>query len=266
MSLLADHWSFDPFVLVVAALVAANEVGLARLRARSVPSRTRRRRLHSLSFYAGLGVLLVAVDSPVDYWASSYFYVHMIEHLLIAFYAPMLIVFGAPWVPLMHALPVSARRSLGRLVMLGPWSRGLRAVGRFVVSPWFAVLSFNAAMVLWHVPVLFNFSETNQLVHVFLMHAHLLCDRRPVLAPDHPVAPVPHQGVAGVPGVRDHRHERGDVRPRDVAERLHVLELVRRVRPRAGSDALAVRRPAARSGHPVGLRGLLGRPRARRGL
>ena len=173
MHYVLDHWSFDPFVIVVATLVVANEVGLARLKRRSVPARTRRRRLNSILFYAGLGVLLVAVLSPIDYWSSSYFYVHMGEHLLIAFLAPVLIVAGAPWIPLLHALPVGARRSVGRFLLLRPWSPALRAIGRVVGSPWFAVLSFNAVMVLWHLPALFDASEENQLVHVGLMHASL---------------------------------------------------------------------------------------------
>lgn len=171
MSYVLDNWSFDPFLIVVAVIVVANEIGLARLKARSIPARTRRRRLRSLLFYAGLGVLLVAVVSPIDYWASDYFFVHMVEHLLIAFFAPILIVAGAPWIPLLHALPVRTRRSVGRFLLLGPWSRTLKRIGRFVGSPWFAVLSFNAVMVLWHVPVLFDAAEQNQLVHIWLMHA-----------------------------------------------------------------------------------------------
>jgi cytochrome c oxidase assembly factor CtaG len=170
---LVDNWSFDPFVIVVAVLVAANELGLARLRARSVPARTRRRRLNSLFFYAGLLVLLVAVDSPIDFWSSDYFFVHMVEHVLLAFWAPALIVAGAPWIPLLHAVPVGVRRSVGRAVLLGRWSRAVRAVGRFCGSPWFAVVSFNAVMVLWHLPRLYDDAESNQLVHVWLMHASL---------------------------------------------------------------------------------------------
>ncbi len=170
MHYVTQNWSFDPFLFVVAVLVIANEVGLARLRHRSDPVRTRRRRLHSLAFYAGLGVLCLAIDSPIDYWASDYFFVHMVEHLLIAFYAPILIVLGAPWIPLLFALPVGARRKVGRFVMLGAWSRGLRAVGRFIGSPWFAVISFNVVMVVWHLPVLFDLSERNQAVHIWLMH------------------------------------------------------------------------------------------------
>jgi cytochrome c oxidase assembly factor CtaG len=166
-----DNWSYDPFVIVCTALVVANEAGLARLKRRSIPARTRRRRLNSLFFYAGLAALLVAVVSPIDYWASDYFYVHMVEHLLIAFLAPVLIVAGAPWIPLLHALPVGARRRVGRFLLLASWSPALRRVGRVVGSPWFAVLSFNVVMVVWHVPSLFDASEQSQLIHIWLMHA-----------------------------------------------------------------------------------------------
>ena len=171
MNLLYEHWSFDPFLIIVAALVVLNEIGLARLRHRSDPVRTRKRRLRSLSFYAGLAVLLLAVVSPIDYWADDYFFVHMIEHLLIAFYAPILIVFGAPWLPLLFALPVGWRRRLGRAVMLRSWSAPLRAIGRFVLNPWFALIAFNTMMVVWHFPVLFDLAENNQGVHIWLMHS-----------------------------------------------------------------------------------------------
>ena len=106
MSYLVDNWSFDPFVVVVAAVVVLHELGLANLRRRSLPERTRTRRLRSLLFYGGLALLLIAVVSPIDYWADDYFFVHMIEHIFIAFFAPILIVAGAPWLPLLHGLPV----------------------------------------------------------------------------------------------------------------------------------------------------------------
>jgi len=167
---LTHNWSFDPFLVVVAVVVLAHEVGLARLRARSIPSRSRHRRHLSLVFYAGLGLLLLSVESPIDYWAGDYFFVHMLEHLLVAFYAPILIVAGAPWIPLLFVLPVGARRKVGRFFLLGSWSTAFRAVGRFVRNPWVALVSFNAMMVLWHVPALFDLSERNAFVHVWLMH------------------------------------------------------------------------------------------------
>jgi cytochrome c oxidase assembly factor CtaG len=174
MSYLTAHWSFDPLLIVVGVVVVAHEVGLARLRGRSDAGRTRRRRWRSLAFYAGLACLLVAVESPIDYWSDDYFFVHMIEHILIAFYAPILIVVGAPWIPLMFALPVGLRRRVGRAVLLGHWARPLRAVGRAVRSPWTALIAFNAVMVLWHFPVLFDLAANNQVVHIWLMHGSFL--------------------------------------------------------------------------------------------
>jgi cytochrome c oxidase assembly factor CtaG len=166
-----DNWSFDPFLLVVGIIVVWHEIGLHHLRRRSTPARTRRRRMRSLLFYAGLGMLLLAVDSPIDYWADFYFFVHMIEHILIMFFAPILIVSGAPWLALIHGLPVKVRRVIGRAVLLGAWARPLRAIGRFLTSGAVAIVAFNVIMVVWHVPALFDLAESNQYVHIWLMHS-----------------------------------------------------------------------------------------------
>jgi putative membrane protein len=166
-----DNWSFDPFVIVVALVVVLNELGLANLRRRSVPARTRSRRLRSLWFYGGLLLLLLAVMSPIDYWSDDYFFVHMIEHIIIMFFAPILIVAGAPWLPLLHGLPVGLRRRLVRAVMLGRSSSALRSIGRFLANPWTALVAFNAVMIFWHIPALFDAAQNNQLVHIWLMHA-----------------------------------------------------------------------------------------------
>lgn len=170
MGYITRHWSIDPFVAIVVFTIFANELGLGRLRHHSLHERTRRRRRNSLVFYSGLAILLLSIDSPIDYWASRYFFVHMIEHILIVFAAPVLIVAGAPWIPLMFALPVKTRRTVGRFFYLSNKARVLRVVGRSVRSPWFALISFNAVMVLWHIPALFELGERNIFVHVWGMH------------------------------------------------------------------------------------------------
>ena len=164
MSYITGHWSFDPFLILAVMVAAWHEAGLWRLARRSRPERTRERRLRSLWFYAGLAVLLLAVESPVDYWADSYFLVHMIQHLLLMFAAPSLIVAGAPWQPLLAALPGHSGRSVTRGVLAGGWSRPLRAVGGFFLRPWVAVGLFNAVMLLWHLPAPFDLAEDNQAV------------------------------------------------------------------------------------------------------
>lgn len=171
MSYITQHWSFDPFVIVVALLVALHEIGLHRLKGRSRPERSRRRRIRSLAFYGGLAELLLAVDSPIDYWANRYFFVHMLEHILIMFFAPILIVMGAPWLPLIHAFPVWVRRRVGRAVLLGAWARPLRAVGRFLGNGVVAIVVFNVVMLAWHIPAAFDIGERNLFVHIWLMHA-----------------------------------------------------------------------------------------------
>ena len=171
MSYITGHWSHGP-VLILAIVVAAwHEIGLWRLARRSGAERTRERRLRSLWFYAGLAVLLIAVQSPIDYWADDYFFVHMIQHLLLMFAAPTLIVAGAPWQPLLDALPGRSGQSVTRGVLVSGWSRPLRAVGSFLVRPWVSVALFNAAMVVWHLPGPFDLAERNQAVHIWLMHA-----------------------------------------------------------------------------------------------
>ena len=174
MSYLVDHWSFDPFLILALVVAGWHEIGLRRLARRSRPERTRQRRLRSLWFYAGLAVLLIAVESPMDYWADYYFFAHMIQHLLLMFAAPTLIVAGAPWQPLLSALhwalPGRSGQIVTRGVLAGGWSRPLRAFGGMLLRPWVSVALFNAAMIVWHLPGPFDLGEQNQAVHIWLMH------------------------------------------------------------------------------------------------
>jgi putative membrane protein len=170
MSYLTGHWSFDPFLIVAAVLVIWHETGLARLARRSRPERARERRRRSFPFYAGLAVLLLTVASPIDYWADDYFFVHMLQHLLLMFAAPTLVVAGAPWQPLLDGLPGRTGQAVTRGTLRGTWSRPLRAAGAFLLRPWVSVILFNAVMILWHVPAPFGLAADNQAVHIWLMH------------------------------------------------------------------------------------------------
>src|SRR5450756_767189 len=173
MSYILDNWSFDPFLILAVIVVIWHEIGLRRLALRSRPERTRERRIRSLEFYSGIVMLLIAVESPIDYWASSYFVVHMIEHLLLMFAAPSLIVAGAPGQPLLAALPGRSGQAVTRGVATGAWSRPLRAVFDFVTRPLFAFAFFNFVMVFWHIPALFDVGERNQAIHIWLEHGSM---------------------------------------------------------------------------------------------
>jgi cytochrome c oxidase assembly factor CtaG len=170
MHYILDNWSFDPFIIVVAVVIAWHETGLHRLAKRSRPERTRERRIRSLWFYAGLLVLLLAVDSPIDYWSDSYFMVHMVQHLLLMFAAPSLVVAGAPGQPLLDGLPGRSGKAVTRSVLAGGWSRPARTVFTFLTGPVVAVVLFNLAMVVWHIPAAFDLAADNSAVHIWLEH------------------------------------------------------------------------------------------------
>jgi cytochrome c oxidase assembly factor CtaG len=170
MRYLLEHWSLDPFLVLVAVVAAWHETGLHRLAKRSRPERTRQRRIRSLWFYAGLAVLLLAVDSPIDYWSDSYFTVHMVQHLLLMFAAPSLVVAGAPGQPLLAALPGRSGKAVTRSVLAGRWARPARAAFTFLTGPVVAVAAFNLAMIVWHLPAAFNLAADNPAVHVWLEH------------------------------------------------------------------------------------------------
>jgi putative membrane protein len=168
VSYLTQHWPFDPFLIFAIILAVWHEIGLAVL-ARSDPGRGGQRRLRSLAFYGGLAVTLLAVDSPVEYWAGRYFFMHMVQHLLLMFAAPTLIVAGAPWQPLAGAMPGRAAAALR--------SRPLRTAGGWLLGPlgpWAAVVAFSVVMLLWHVPALLDLAERNWAVQVWLLHSSYL--------------------------------------------------------------------------------------------
>jgi putative membrane protein len=167
---LIKHWTLDPFVVLALVAALTHEIGLQRLKARSAPARAGRRRRRSLLFYGGLVIVVIAVASPVNYWSYRYFYVHMIEHILLMFFAPMLIVLSAPWIPLAFSVPVGLRRRIGRAVALGRRTEPLRRAWRLVTAPWTALIAFNAVMVFWHIPGPFDLAQRTLAVYVWLMH------------------------------------------------------------------------------------------------
>ncbi len=169
MSYVVNHWSFGPFLILAIVVAVWHEIGLAREARGSGPERTRERRRRSLWFYGGLVVLLLAVESPLDYWSYDYFFVHMVQHLLLMFAAPTMIVAGAPWQPLLDGLPWRAGSGVTGGILRGGWSRPLHAVARWLLRPWVSVVIFNLVMLFWHIPGPFDLAENNRAVHIWLM-------------------------------------------------------------------------------------------------
>lgn len=174
MSYITGYWTFDPIVIVCAVALVLHEIGLHRLAARAALERTRSRRRRSFLFYGGIALVVVAVDSPIDHWAYDYFFVHMIEHILLMFFAPTLIVLGAPWAPIASSAPGSLRRRVRRALALGRRTAPLRRLWTYLSAPWTALILFNVAMVFWHLPGPFDLAQRTRNVYVWLMQGSFL--------------------------------------------------------------------------------------------
>src|SRR6185312_4456286 len=123
------------------------------------------RRGRAALFYAGLVTIVIALDSPLDSLSESLFAAHMTQHVLLLTVAPPLIVLAAPWSRLWRPLPVDFRRAAARSVVVGPGWRHLRAGARAVARPVPAWLLFNANLVLWHLPVLYDATLRSPALH-----------------------------------------------------------------------------------------------------
>ena len=98
-------WRFDTFLGVVALFLAALYViGVVRLRRRG--DRWPAGRL--LAWLAGCAALVFATSSGVRAYGSAMFSVHMIEHMTLNMFVPVLLVLGAPVTLALRVLPSAA--------------------------------------------------------------------------------------------------------------------------------------------------------------
>ena len=151
-----------PFFLVLAA-AALYQLGGRR----SVPGHREspERRWRSAAFYGGLLTVLVATSTPLDPLSETLFTAHMTQHILLLMVAPGLIVLAAPWLRLWQPLPLGLRRTVAKSVARGSWAAPLRALARTLARPIPAWLAFNAVIVAWHVPALYDATLSSEAVH-----------------------------------------------------------------------------------------------------
>lgn len=131
------------------------------------PGSERVRRWRAISFYAGLAVILFALEGPVDYLSEYLFWVHMVEHCLVQVVAAPLIVVGAPWIPMWRGLPLSWRRAIAPGALHFFRRPGPHALGRFFRLPAVGLGSLALTFWVWHIPPVYDLSLANQTIHDF---------------------------------------------------------------------------------------------------
>ena len=152
-----DHWSFDLSIQGPAILAALAYLYGVRLVARRHPGNPVPA-ARIASFLAGLAVIEVAVQGPIDYYEATLFADHMTQHLLLMMVAAPLLVMGAP-ITLLLRVASSEVRSRWLLPILH--SRPLRLVSHPVVA--FGLF----AGILWvtHFSTIYELTLENDTVH-----------------------------------------------------------------------------------------------------
>jgi putative membrane protein len=156
-------WSFDPPLILTIDLAILYWIGARRT---VTPERKRvAQRWRSVSFYAGLVVLAIALASPIEPLSGQLFWVHMIQHVLLLMVAAPLIVLARPWIRLWRCLPLRSRRSLARGLSRGERAAPLRMLSRTLGSPLPSFVAFSVVLLAWHVPALFDATLRTSALH-----------------------------------------------------------------------------------------------------
>jgi cytochrome c oxidase assembly factor CtaG len=143
-------WTFAPIVLV--ALIGYVVVYVVRWRTVRREGGARAASGWRLtSWCAGVFVLFLALISPIDRLGEQLATMHMVQHLLIADIAPILLTLG-----LTRWLLRPATRRIHRIE---------RKAGPFA-HPAFGVVAYVGAMWLWHVPAMYDAALRHGGIHV----------------------------------------------------------------------------------------------------
>jgi cytochrome c oxidase assembly factor CtaG len=145
----AESWSLPvPLTLSLVGIAGVYIIGWYRLRAASPELSV----LHAAGFLGGLVSIWVAVASALASWDGGSLTAHMIQHLLLMTWAPLLILLSVPVQCLVYGLPV---RRATRTTSMVTHSRPFQALGRALAHPLLCWVAATAALVIWHVPAIF---------------------------------------------------------------------------------------------------------------
>ncbi len=114
------------------------------------------------AFLSGLFALWVALASPMDVFNGWLLTAHMLQHMVLMMLAPPLILLGAPLIPLVRGLPVSAAREFA-----GPFLnwRPTQRLGQILTQPVFALVLMGLVMLGWHIPALYELAVRSPAWH-----------------------------------------------------------------------------------------------------
>jgi putative membrane protein len=157
--------SWDWRVEVGAILILAGSLftwGWRRIRRRHASQYPLATGWRLAAYLGGLGILGLALMSPIDVLGGQLFFMHMVQHLLLVMIAPPLLLLANPLPFFMWGLPARARRRVGRLLSRGSTlRRGLHTLA----APGLVWMAFVAVFLGWHDPNAYNAALSSDLIH-----------------------------------------------------------------------------------------------------
>jgi len=154
-------WDFRPEVVLV-LLLAASLFSLGWWRLRHVPSARFARGWRLATYLSGLGLLGLALLSPIDTLASYLLSMHMVQHLLLIMLAPVFLLIANPLPFALWGMPTALRHRVGGLLSRGTWPRRALTV---LTSPGVVWMAQVVILVGWHDPRAYDAALQKELVH-----------------------------------------------------------------------------------------------------
>jgi putative membrane protein len=143
---LLTPWSFEPLQIlptVAAAVLYARRARTLKQEGRPVPG------WRQVSFWTGIGLVVLALNSPIDSLGEEhFFFVHMLQHVLIGDLAPLCFVAGLTG-PILR--PVLALPTVERL--------------RVLTHPLVALPVWALNLYVWHIPFLYDAALHHTAIH-----------------------------------------------------------------------------------------------------
>jgi putative membrane protein len=157
-----NSWFADPAVAIILVIAAALYLGgLARMLSRPA-RRWPVSKWRVISFGSALGVIGLALLSPIDAFAEKLFSVHMAQHLLLVLVAAPLIALSNAHLVYLWLLPLRARRWTGRTIIGIP---GVKYVVHANVTAWVVCAAFVGSLWFWHAPATYDWALANKWGH-----------------------------------------------------------------------------------------------------
>lgn len=160
-------WNWNPLATLILLMVAYLYLnGLANWTRPSHPiSRWQR-----VSFFTGLFMIFIALQSPLDNLSEHMLSFHQLQHFLLRMLAPLLVLLGAPLTPMLRGLPLWVLQGFVRPTVRHSLAR---AAYDKLTNPVITVTIFMVVLYLWQVPGGFNLALRNEFIH-FLMHMTMM--------------------------------------------------------------------------------------------